>query len=150
MSQMYIPSFPYKDNQIILSSDRVTLHSKTDSVFVFGTSAIGLSSKKTINLDAYEKVLISAPKIELGADAEELGQPIVLSVELTVILLQLLQKIEASSVLMAQVSTSAPGASMQYIKSAAKILHDESTRLINILGLDPKTNPIMSKTTFTR
>jgi hypothetical protein len=63
---MLKPEFPYKGNQIILSSDRVVLHSKNDAVFLFGKAAVGLSSTKTINLDANEEVYVSSPKIYLG------------------------------------------------------------------------------------
>ena len=76
-TQPYKPQFPYKGDQIILSSDRVLLHSKNDSVFLFGKQAVSLSSTKTINLDAIDKVLISTNKIELGNEAEALGEPLV-------------------------------------------------------------------------
>lgn len=63
---MLKPEFPYTGNQIILSSDRITLHAKSDAIFLFGKAAIGLSSTQTINLDAKEEVYVSSPKIYLG------------------------------------------------------------------------------------
>ncbi len=33
---MYVPEFPYKGKQIIISSGRVIVHAKEDSVFLFG------------------------------------------------------------------------------------------------------------------
>jgi hypothetical protein len=145
---MYTPAFPFKENQIILSSDRVLLHSKTDGVFLFGNAAVGLSSTKTINLDAYEKVLIDSPKIELGREAETLGEPVVLGKALTLQLLLLLQNLSNASVLLGQVSESDLGASMQYIASAGQTINKEANRLITVLN--QSQNPILSKTTFTR
>lgn len=146
---MLKPKFPYLNNQLILSSDRVLLHSKTDAIFLFGKAAISLSSPATINLDSSEKVLIDAPKIELGRKAEADGNPVVKGTELTLILRQLLQQLQNASMLMAQVSESDLGASMQAIASAGQIINAESARITNVLGLTPETNPILSKTTFT-
>lgn len=146
---MIKPQFPYLGNQLILSSDRILLHSKNDSIFIFGKGAVSLSSPATINLDSNEKVLIDSPKIELGRKAEEEGEPVVLGAELTAILRQLLEQLQNASMLMAQASESDLGASMQAIASAGQIINAESARLVNVLGLTPETNPILSKTTFT-
>jgi len=155
---MIKPEFPFRGNQLILSSDRIMLHTKSDAIFLFGSAAVSLSSLQTINLDAKEKVLIDSPKIELGPKSmeEEQGiQPVTKALELTVILLQLLQKIESAGILMAQAAAGAPatpelGASMLALSKAGEILAGESTRLINVLGITPETNPIMSKVTYTR
>lgn len=74
----YIPNFPYIGNQVIISSGRVTLHSKDDSVMFFGKKAIALSSLGSINFDVTDRVIINSPKIEFGLGAEKLGEPIVL------------------------------------------------------------------------
>ena len=145
---MYTPTFPYKENQIILSSDRVLLHSKTDSIFLFGNSAIGLSSTKTINLDAIDKVLIDSPKIELGREAETLGEPIVLGDSLVRELKQLLESLIEAGCLLHTVSTTDPGASMTNIASAGLIIDNASSKLY--ATLISVGNPILSKTTFTR
>lgn len=146
---MIKPEFPFKGNQLILSSDRLILHSKTDAIFLFGNGAVSLSSPQTINLDSKEKVLIDSPKIELGSKAEEKGNPIVLGLELTIILLQLLQKLEYAGDRLSTVSESNLGASMQSIKIAGETIKQESSRLIGVLGITPQTNPFLSKTTFT-
>ena len=59
---MLNPKFPFDGNQVILTSDRVTLHSKTDGVFLFGKGMVALSSTQTINLDANEKILLDCEK----------------------------------------------------------------------------------------
>ncbi len=147
---MLSPEFPFKDNQIILSSDRVMIHSKSDAIFLFGKGAVSLSSPQTINLDSNEKVLIDSPKIELGNRAEELGEPVVKGVELTIILQQMMTALTNAGVLLSQVSDSEPGASAQAISSAGQIISEETTRLISVLGLSPQTSPILSNVTYTR
>lgn len=143
---MFKPEFPYKGNQLILTSDRVTLHSKNDAIFLFGKQAVSLSSVKTINLDATEGIKLYSPIIELGANARAQGQPVVLGTNLNQQLITLLSNIANAGMLMSQASESDLGASMQYIASAGKILSDESNRLIQTL----QTNFILSKNTYTR
>ena len=68
---MITPQFPYKGNQIIISSDRVMLHSKTDGVFIMGKGTVGLSSPGSINIDSNEQVRVFSPKIYLGSNAKQ-------------------------------------------------------------------------------
>jgi hypothetical protein len=68
---MLVPQFPYTGSQAIVTSDRVTLYSRSDGVFLFGKGTVGLSSPSTINLDSREGVLIYSPKIQLGSRANE-------------------------------------------------------------------------------
>ena len=60
---MYVPEFPYKSKQIIVSSGRVIVHAKSDGVFLFGKKNVGISSGGEIHLDANAEVFIDAPKI---------------------------------------------------------------------------------------
>jgi hypothetical protein len=143
---MFKPVFPYKGNQLILTSDRVTLHSKTDAIFLFGKQAVSLSSTKTINLDANEGIKLYSPIVELGPNARAEGQPVILGTNLNQQLIVLLNNIANAGMLMSQASESDLGASMQYIASAGKILADESNRLVDTL----QSNFILSKNTFTK
>lgn len=65
----YTPKFgvEYLDNQVIISSDRVTLHSKTDSVFLFGKTSVSLSSIGTINVDSPSAIILDTSKVLLGS-----------------------------------------------------------------------------------
>lgn len=72
----YTPIFPYKGAQIILTSDRVVVHSEQDAIFLFGKKAVGLSSVGRVNIDTKEGVTINAPEIELGLSAKEVGEPV--------------------------------------------------------------------------
>lgn len=145
---MYQPQFPYKENQIILSSDRVTLYSKKDSVFLFGTEAVSLSSKKTINLDAIDRVLIDSPKIELGSKAEAVGEPVVMGRSLVRQLVILLEKLKIAGDELSNVSESNLAGSFVLIQGAGITISKESERLISLLR--SSETPVLSKNTFTR
>lgn len=60
-----LPSL-FTSPQIILNSDRVILNAKTDSVLISGEKSVGLSSNKSINLEA-EQVYIDGIDIRLGS-----------------------------------------------------------------------------------
>ncbi len=143
----YKPQFPYKGDQIILSSDRVLLHSKSDSVFLFGKQAVSLSSTKTINLDAIDKVLISTNKIELGTEAEALGEPLVLGRTLNTQLTILLSVLKSVGDQLSNVSESDLGASMGIISGAGQAISQEAERLRGFLVGESQ---ILSKRTYTR
>ena len=143
---MFKPVFPYTGNQLILTSDRVTLHSKTDAIFLFGKQAVSLSSTKTINLDANEGIKLYSPIIELGPNARAQGQPVVLGRNLNQQLISLLSALSNASMLMSQASESDLASSMQYLASAGKLINEEANRLAQTL----QTDFILSKNTFTR
>jgi hypothetical protein len=143
---MFKPEFPYKNNQLILTSDRVTIHSKNDVIFLFGKQAISLSSPKTINLDASEKVLIYCNKIELGAKAETEGEPVVLGERLNDQLALLTNAISTAGILLKQASTSQLGTAMESIREAGQILYDAAENSKGYL----ETRAILSQNTFTR
>jgi hypothetical protein len=143
---MYKPEFPYKSDQVIISSNRVILHSKQDSIFLFGKQSVGLSSTKTINLDAVEKVLIDSPKIELGHQAEASGQPVVLGRDLNTQLRVFAETVSQASVLLAQAAESNLGASMQQIATAGQIMKGACDTILNVLN----SGVILSKNTYTK
>ena len=148
---MYRPVFPYKGNQLILTSERVTIHSKTDAIFLFGKQAVSLSSTNTIYLDASNKIILAGPVIELGNKAETLGQPLVLGRDLNQQLTALAQGLKAVAAILAQVSESNLGASMQCIASAGGILDTAGDLLLTgVGGGNPDLSKILSKNTFTR
>ena len=143
---MFKPVFPYKGNQLILTSDRVTIHSKNDAVFIFGKEAISISSVKTINLDANEKILINCAKIELGSKAETEGEPVILGDKLNSQLKGLIDGLTTSAILMKQVSAGNLGVSMEVIRQAADILYDACEEANAYIT----SRTTLSKNTFTR
>jgi hypothetical protein len=145
---MLKPVFPYKGDQIILSSERVLLHSKTDAIFLFGKEAVSLSSTKTINLDAVDKVLLDTKIIELGSKAQTLGEPTILGTSMVTQLSVLLTNLEQAGNKLSVVASEDLGASMQKIREAGQLIAKESGRL-RVLLQSPDT-PVLSKVTFSR
>lgn len=67
----YTPLFPFKDEQFIFNSNRISLNAKTDSIFLFASKAISLSSNESIHLNTNEDILMNSKKIYLGLKAKE-------------------------------------------------------------------------------
>jgi hypothetical protein len=72
----YAPGLIYAGAQIVISSDRVVLHSDNDAVLLFGKAAVGLSSVGRVNIDTKQGTTINAPEIELGLYARTKGEPV--------------------------------------------------------------------------
>jgi uncharacterized protein YcfL len=68
---MYLPQFPYNGSQLILNSNRVLINSKSDSIFLFSSKSICLSSNEGIHFNTEKEVIINSSKIQLGIDAKE-------------------------------------------------------------------------------
>lgn len=145
---MFQPQFPFTGDQIILSSERILLHAKNDAVFLFGKQAVSLSSTKTINLDAPEKVLIFTNKIELGNDAEVLGEPVILGRSMITQLSVLLSNLQSAGEKLGSVAEGDLGGSFQKIREAGDFIKNEASRLKTLL--QDLNTPVLSKTTFTR
>ena len=143
---MFAPKFPYTGNQIILSSGRVMIHSKDDAIFLFGKQAVGISSTKTINLDANEKILLSSPKIELGAKAETSGEPVILGKTFTRELKRVMDQLYIAATFLSQASESDLATTMFLIQSAGASLADQVETFKNVL----EREETLSKNTFTR
>ena len=147
---MLVPDFPYKDNQIILSSNRVLLNSKSDGIFLFGKRMVALSSTETINLDAKEKILIDCDKIELGHQAEILGEPVILGNKMTDQLKLLVKELKFLGNMLQTVSSTGDAKSWINIQSGGLRLYNACNVLSNILkDMNHPQNPL-SKNTYTR
>ena len=144
---MITPEFPYKGNQIILSSERVTLHSKKDGVFLFGKSTVGISSVGTINLDSREKVLIDSPKIELGNKAEQFGEPVPLGNSLQSVLSDMNDVLNLLSNAMSKANGTDDTSTAL---SLATIQVAGSTSMITIKNIQSRLQNILSQTTYTK
>ena len=59
----------YSNNQILLSSDRITLNSKKDEILLLANSNIELGANQVIHLNSGESILFNSPKIFLGLNS---------------------------------------------------------------------------------
>lgn len=84
---MYKPDFPYKDDQLIINSDRLILNSKKDSIFLFANKAISFSANEGIHFNTEKEFYVNAKNIKLGLGADE---PLVKGNQLKNILTKLL------------------------------------------------------------
>lgn len=144
MATTYIPQFPYPGPQIYVGSNRVILHAKNDAIFLFGKSAISLSSPGRVNIDTKEGTTINAPEIELGIEAKIKGEPVVKALTLITILKKLIRDLEKTSNALSVISKTGLEASVVDIASAAESLSKTCVSLRNQL------NSIKSKITYTR
>lgn len=140
----YIPIFPYTGNQLILSSGRVTLHSKDDSVMIFGKKAIALSSLGTVNLDVSTKVIINSPKIELGLSAEKLGEPVLLGNKTVFLIARLLDSLTQLAGALSQMSETQLQTAIPAIANTSKKLAD----VCPVLRAD--LTSLLSQVTYTK
>ena len=147
---MLSPDFPYKNNQIIISSDRITLNSKTDGIFLFGKRMVALASNETVNIDAKEKILLDSDKIELGHKAEEQGEPVILGYKMVSQLNALLESLQYLAGKLSSVSKTGDAASWMAISDGGQDLHAACERFMLILNNMNDINYPLSSTTYTR
>jgi hypothetical protein len=143
---MIKPEFPYLGNQCIITSDRVTLHSRKDGIYLFGKATVCLSSPSTVNIESNEALKINAPLIELGLNAKILGQPAILGLELTDLLDELIQALQVVAVALSKAdgtSEEAVADSFNDIKVSGDLLVSATNNAEAILP------DILSKNTYT-
>ena len=142
---MFKPEFPYKGNQVIISSGRVTNHSYDDFIFMFGKKGVSISSPATFTVDATESTSISSGFIELGLRAKLEGDPVLLGRKTAFQLGQLLDNLQALGNSLANISESGLAASLPQIIASAKILADTAPVIKKQLQ-----GSCLSKTTYTK
>ena len=142
---MFKPEFPYKGNQVIISSGRATVHSKDDFIFLFGKKGVSISSPATFTVDANEKTVIASPLIELGLRARLEGDSVMLGNRTATQLGQLIDTlVELANGLVALNESNLSGA-IPKIVASAKIL----TEVAPIIKAQLQTT-CQSKITFTK
>lgn len=142
---MFKPEFPYKGNQVIISSGRVTHHSYDDFIFLFGKKGVSISSPYTFTVDATERSIIASQKIELGLRAETEGDPIMLGQKTAFQLGQLIDNITELANSLTNLNESNLAAAIPQIIKAAKVLAETSPIIKAQLA-----TVCLSKTTFTK
>jgi len=124
---MIKPEFPYKGNQVIITSERLLFHSRKDGIFLFGKATIGLSSVGTINMDSNEGIKINAPYVELGLNAQTLGESAVLGDTLT----SILSNLNSALSLVANGLSKVDGSSEESVATSMSILSTVGDSLVS-------------------
>jgi hypothetical protein len=143
----YIPVFPYKGDQAIISSGRILFHAKDDSIFLFGKKAVGISSTGVINLDSYEAFSVSSPKIELGLKAADTGEPIMLGRTTNNILLEILSDLQELGDALSNLSDSSLAEASIVISRAGISVRNKAKRYYEEINTKDYN---LSKISFTR
>ena len=141
---MFKPAFPYKGDQVIISSGRVTHHSKDDFILLFGKKGVSISSPATFTVDANERTTIASPIIELGLRAALDGEPVLLGNRTVFQLGQLLDNLTSLGNGLAALNESNLAGAIPQIVAAAKILAETAPIIRGQLQ-----GNCLSNTTFT-
>ena len=136
---MIPPQFPYSGSQAMIASNRVTLYSKQDGIFLFGKSTVGISSQGTINLDTNKEVKVFANKISLGENA---AQPVILGSILVDDLKRLFSSLDLFAASLSTMNETELSKIVDQIRTSSTKLQDSIKRI----DLDKS----LSKTTFTK
>lgn len=153
---MYNLEFPYKGKQIIITSGRVIVHAKEDSVFLFGKKNVGISSGGEIHLDSRGEVFINAPKISLGnksyPDNMTGMEPVLLGYKTNQMLLRLSESLIELANALSKVSESDVAGSMFVLATVAPLILKSAESMNNQVsggGVDPRLAFNLSKTVYT-
>jgi hypothetical protein len=154
---MYVPEFPYKGKQIIVSSGRVIVHAKNDSVFLLGKKNVGISSGGEVHIDANAEVYIDAPKISLGnkitPDTMVGMEPVLLGYQTNQILIRLSETLIELGDALGKVSESNLPASMQLLASTGPLVSKNAKAINNQVtggGTNPRDAFNLSKVVYTK
>jgi hypothetical protein len=154
---MYVPEFPYKGKQIIVSSGRVIVHAKNDSVFLLGKKNVGISSGGEVHIDANAEVYIDAPKISLGnkitPDTMVGMEPVLLGYQTNQILIRLSETLIELGDALGKVSESNLPASMQLLASTGPLVSKNAKAINNQVtggGTNPREAFNLSKVVYTK
>jgi hypothetical protein len=129
---MLKPEFPYKGNQIIISSGRVVAHSKDDAIFLFGKKGVGISTPATFNVDAPERTIINSNIIELGLRARLEGQPVLKGTTLIEQLDRFFTAMEAFATTVSDVANQSQSPEWSTFSTAVKSLRDTAVNVNSI------------------
>jgi len=137
----YKPTPPekYDQPQCIVDSGRLLFNAKEDSILMFSSKAIGLSSNSSVNIDT-GKFIVNADRIDLGLNA---GEPLVRGQKLSDLLLLMIDALENLSLQLEQVVSTPPGTPIPQITIAAQLLK------VRVKSLYQNLPEIRSKQNFT-
>jgi len=149
--------FPYKSNQLILSSNRVHIHAKDDYAIVLGKKGVVLSTPKEVHINSNDGVFIDSNTIELGHEAKDLGENVVLGRTLVHHLTLFLKSLKSVGETLNSIKSKDSGGGgisadgISKIRLAGARIQSTCDQLEKIISLDDKLeSKVLSKTTYTR
>lgn len=145
----YTPKFgvDYVGNQVIVSSDRVMVHSKTDSIFLFGKQSVCLSSINTVNLDASSGIILESPKVLLGSNTAK--ERVILGDKYLQFLIEFLESVSTISTYLQSVSAGKEPPNSELGNAMLKLAVFGKQLSSYCLTLKNKLPSSLSNTTFT-
>jgi hypothetical protein len=121
-TQSNLYQFPYSNNQAIISSGGVIVHSKDDTIMLFGKTGVGISTPKEFHVDAPSLTVINSNKIELGLRASTDGSPVLKANETLAQLSMFFDAVTTFATNVATVANYSKDAEWQNLKTAANQL----------------------------
>jgi len=145
MAEKYIPEFPYKGDQAIIMSGRIIFNSNDDSIFLFGKSAIGLSSLGEVNIDSIQGTTINSPTIQLGLNAKDSGEPLVKGYQNNLLLLDLVGALSELCISLSNISETNFHLNIPGIRSKALVVVNTIKQIRDVIEVEGN----LSKKTYT-
>ncbi len=148
---MYTPNFPFLSNQVMLASDRIHLLAKTDAVILMGQESVILSSANEVHINANNATLIDSPKIELGSNAQSIGQPVILGTDFIRQLMLFLQQVSNCGSALETVGQTNLADMASKIVDVGSNLKISADKLNDYISLDQNlSSKVLSNVTYTR
>lgn len=140
---MYQPEAPskYSKPQVILSSGRLLFNAKSDSILMFASKSIGLSSAGSLNFDSDGDFIVNSPKIQLGLNASE---PLLLGNTTSNVLNQIINQILKLAESLSTITGAPSGAPIVNVNTVA------SEALVYLKKIQAELDIIKSTQNFTR
>ena len=137
----YQPTRPneYTQPQAIIDSGRLLFNAKEDSILMFSSKAIGLSSVSSVNIDT-GKMIINADRIDLGLGAEE---PLLRGNKTTDFLNDVLDVLQKTALALQAAISTPPGTPI------APLTQHGTKMIVDITDLKRKVEDLKSRQNFT-
>lgn len=125
-TQSNLYQFPYSNNQVIISSGGVIVHSKDDTVMLFGKTGVGISTPKEFHVDAPDLTVLNSNKIELGLRASTEGSPVLKAKETLAQLTMFFNAVQSFALQVKVIAATSKDPEWQNLKTAATQLGNTS------------------------
>lgn len=129
-TQSNLYQFPYSNNQVIISSGGVIIHSKNDTIMLFGKTGVGISTPKEFHVDAPDLTVINSNKIELGLRASTEGSPVLKATETLAQLTMFFNAVQSFAIKVSVIAANSKDAEWQNLKTVASQLGN-TAKIVN-------------------